>query len=147
MSGRGGRYRFERMVGADLLCSQSVAGIGGLPMPAGLAETVPAALAVVGSRLSHAALPVSSSYDTSHRPSQVLPVLVPISQRIFHLYSDRRARTDDRFAVPERSSVDTHQGPTHAFDGGKGFQLNYRPYSNYWPYWWRCWISLLEVHQ
>lgn len=26
-------------------------------------------------------------------------------------------------------------------------QLNYRPYSNYWPYSWRCWTSLLEVHQ
>jgi len=62
--GRGSRYRFERMVGADLLCLQSVAGIGGSPTPAGLADTVPAVLAVVGSRLSHAALPVSSSYGT-----------------------------------------------------------------------------------
>ena len=26
-------------------------------------------------------------------------------------------------------------------------QLNYRPYSNYWPYLWRCWIFLLEEHQ
>jgi hypothetical protein len=102
---------------------------------------------------------------TCHKPSQVLQVLVPISPRIFHLYSDRRVRTDDKFAVPERSSVDTHQDPIHVFGGGKGFldsqisvrqevnydneshQLNYHPYSNYWPYWWRCWISLLEVHQ
>ena len=64
VAGRGSHYHFERMMGAGLLCSQSVAGIGGSPTLAGLADTVPAVLVVVGSRLSHAALPVSSSYGT-----------------------------------------------------------------------------------
>jgi len=62
------------------------------------------------------------------------------------------------------SSVDTHLGPTHAFGGGKDcldsqisvrqkinynepHQLNYHPYSNYWPCCRRCWIYLLEEHQ
>lgn len=58
---------------------------------------------------------------TCHKPSQVLPVPVPISQRIYRLYSDRRGHTDDKFVVLERSSADIHQGPAHAFGGGKGF--------------------------
>jgi hypothetical protein len=41
-----------------------VAEIGGSPTPVGLADTVPAVLVVVDSRLSHAVLPASFSYDT-----------------------------------------------------------------------------------
>jgi hypothetical protein len=48
----------------DLPRSRFVAGIGELPTPVGLVDTVPAALAVVGFQLSHDALPASSSYDT-----------------------------------------------------------------------------------
>ena len=103
---------------------------------------------------------------TCHKRSQAPPVLAPISRRICHLYSDRRAHTDGRSVAPGRSLADTHQDPTHVFGGGKGFldflisvrrqkinydnesyQLNYHPYSNYWPCWWRCWISLLVAHQ
>ena len=79
MFGRGSRYRFERMTGAGLLYSQSVAEIGGLPTPAGLADTVPAVLVVVGSRLSHAALPVSSSYDTCGYTQRVIPISKQLS--------------------------------------------------------------------
>ena len=103
---------------------------------------------------------------TCRKPFQGPQVLDPISRRIFHLYSDRRVHTDDKSVVPEHSSEGIHQGPTRGFGGGKGFldyqisvrrqkinydseshQLNYRPYSNYWPRLWRCWISLLEGHQ
>lgn len=102
---------------------------------------------------------------TCHKQFQVLPVLVPISRRISHLYSDRRVHTGGKFVVPEHSSADTHQAPTRVFGGGKDFldfsisvrqkfnydggshQLNYHPYSNYWPYWWRCWISSREAHR
>ena len=64
MFGRGNRYRCEQMEGAGLWRSRSVAGIDGLPTPLGLADTAPAVPAAVGSRLSHAVLPVSSSYGT-----------------------------------------------------------------------------------
>lgn len=43
--------------------------------------------------------------------------------------------------------MDTHRAPTRGFGGEKGSQLNYLPYSNYWPYLWRYWISLLGVRQ
>ena len=103
---------------------------------------------------------------TCHKQSQAPPALVPISQRICHLYSDRRAHTDGRSVAPGRSLADTHQDPKRVFGGGKDFldflisvrkqkinydnesyQLNYHPYSNYWPCRWRCWISSLVVHQ
>lgn len=119
-------------------CSQFAAGIGELPTPAGLADTAPVVPFVVGSQLFHAALLVSFSYDTCHKPFQVPQVPAPISQRIFRPYSDRRAHTDDKFVAPAHSLGGNHQGPTHGFGGEKGFQLNYRPYSSYWPYSWRC---------
>jgi len=103
---------------------------------------------------------------TCHKRSQGPPALDPIFRRTCHPYSVRRAHTDGRSVAPERSWADTHQDPTHVFGGGKGFldflisvrrqkinydnesyQLNYHPYSNYWPCWWRCWISLLVAHQ
>ena len=55
--------RCEQTERADLSCSRSVAETGGLPTPVGLVGTVPAVLAAVGSRWSHAALLFSSSYD------------------------------------------------------------------------------------
>lgn len=58
---------------------------------------------------------------TYHKRSQVLPVLAPISLRIYHLYNDRRVRIDGKFVVPERSSADIHQGLKRVFGGGKGF--------------------------
>lgn len=61
--GRGSRCRCEWMEEVDLWRSRS-AEIGGSPTPVGLVGIVPAVPAAVGSRLSHAALPVSSSYDT-----------------------------------------------------------------------------------
>jgi len=61
-SGHGSRCRCGLMAGAGLW--RSVAEIDGSPRPVGPADVVPAVPAVVGSRSSHAALPVSSSYDT-----------------------------------------------------------------------------------
>lgn len=124
-----------------------VAEIGESPTLVELVDIAPVALVVVGSRLSHAALLASSSYDTCHKPFQVPPALVPISQHIFHPYNDRQGRTGGKSVVLERSSVDTHRAPTRGFGGEKGSQLNYLPYSNYWPYLWRYWISLLGVRQ
>ena len=52
------------MKGVDWSHSRFVAEIGGSPTLVGLADIAPVAPAVVGSRLSHAALLASSSYDT-----------------------------------------------------------------------------------
>lgn len=145
MFARGNRCRGGQ--GAGSPSPGFVAGIDELLAPVELAGTVPVAPVVVDFQLSHAFLPASSSYDTCHRPFQVPPVLDPISQRIFHPYNDLRARTDGKSFVPERSLEDNHQAPGRGFGGEKGSQLNYRPYSNYWPHLWRCWISLLGAHQ
>lgn len=62
--GRGNRYRCGKMEGADLTRLQFVVEIDGSPTPVGLAGIVPAVPVVVGSQLSRAVLPVSSSSDT-----------------------------------------------------------------------------------
>ena len=61
---RGGRCRREGMNRTDSLRSQYVVGICELPTLVGPVGTVLVVLAVVGSRLSHGALPASSSYGT-----------------------------------------------------------------------------------
>ena len=45
---------------------------------------------------------------TCRKRSQAPPVLVPISRRICHLYSDRRTHTDGRPVAPGRSLADTY---------------------------------------
>jgi len=121
----GGRCRHDQMKGAGLSRSRFVAGIGELPTPVGLADTVLVVLVVVGSQLYHGALPASSSYDTYRKRFQGLPVPDPISRRTFRLYSGRRVHTDDRSVAREHSSEDTHQGPIHGCGGVKGF-LDYQ---------------------
>ena len=61
---RENHYRCEQMKATDSLRLQFVAGIGGSLKPVGLVDIVPAVPVVVGSRLSHAVLLASSSYDT-----------------------------------------------------------------------------------
>ena len=60
---RESHYRCEQMKATDSLRSRFVAGTGESLKPAGLVDTVPAVPVVVGSRLSHAVLLASSSYD------------------------------------------------------------------------------------
>ena len=64
VSVRENRCLCEQVGAAGLSRLNFAAEIGGLLTLAGPVDTVPAVPAVVGSRLSHAALPVSSSYDT-----------------------------------------------------------------------------------